>query len=338
MTAKQQMLVRARALMGFAELVRSQGGDAATLLRHARLKAGILDQPDATLPFAAAGRLLEETARSLKLPDFGLRLSRHQDISVLGAVALIARHAATAGDALRGISRNFSYHTASARIRLLDDERAGRTKFVYELDRELRIPRRQTLELSIAVAHSFLRLVTADPGKDWHVGFMHREGLPPAQYRKFFGCDVGLAEEADQIIFPSRLLAVPIDAGNPQLQAAAERYVNNLIRRFPLDIGQQVEALVERQLAVGGSGIDRIAVQLGMHRRTLQRRLEAQGLHFEDIVDLVRRKRADQLLPHAAIPLTEVCQLLGYTEQSSFNRACRRWYGDTPLAARQRLH
>ena len=129
MTAKQQMLVRARALMGFAELVRSHGGDATTLLRHARLKPGILDQPDATLPFAAAGRLLEETARSLKLPDFGLRLSRHQDISVLGAVALIARHAATAGDALRGISRNFSYHTASARIRLLDDERTGRAKF-----------------------------------------------------------------------------------------------------------------------------------------------------------------------------------------------------------------
>ncbi len=138
--------------------------------------------------------------------------------------------------------------------------------------------------------------------------------------------------------FPTRLLAVPIDAGSRELQAAAERYVSNLIRRFPLDIGQQVEALAERQLAVGGSGIDRIAAQLGMHRRTLQRRLEVQGLYFEDIVDLVRRKRADQLLPHAAIPLTEICQLLGYAEQSSFNRACRRWYGDTPLATRQRLH
>jgi AraC-like DNA-binding protein len=74
-----------------------------------------------------------------------------------------------------------------------------------------------------------------------------------------------------------------------------------------------------------------------MHRRTLQRRLEVQGLYFEDIVDLVRRKRADQLLPHAAIPLTEIYQLLGYTEQSSFSRACRRWYGATPLATRQRL-
>ena len=331
------MLVRARALTGFALPVRAQGGNPAALLRHAGLTPRVLDQPDATLPLEAMTRLFERSARSLDLPDFGLRLSRYQDISVLGAIALLARHAATVGDALRGISRNFSYHTASARLQLQHDERPGYTQLRYETDHDPRVPRRQVLELSIAVAHGFLLLVTGDAGKDWQVSFMHGAGLPLARYRKFFGCPVGFAAEADMIAFPARLLAVPIDAGNPRLQAAAERYVSNLIRRFPLDVGQQVEALVERQLAVGGSGIDRIATQLGMHRRTLQRRLEAQSLRFEEIIDFVRRKRADQLLPHSAIPLFEVSHLLGYSEQSSFNRACRRWYGRTPLAARQRL-
>ena len=255
---------------------------------------------------------------------------------MLGVIALIARHSATVGDALRGMSRNFSYHIASARIRLLDGEPAGCAQFRYELDRDPRVPRRQVIELSIAVAHGFLRIVTADAGVDWHVGFVHGKGFRIDRYRRFFGCSVGFAEEADRVVFPSRLLEVRMDAGNQQLQVAAERYVSNLIRRFPLDIGMQVETLVERQLAVGGSGIDRIAAQLGMHRRTLQRRLEAQGLHFEDIVDATRRKRANELLPHAAIPLSEICQLLGYAEQSSFNRAFRRWYGDTPLAMRQR--
>jgi AraC-like DNA-binding protein len=338
MSGERPRLVRARALTGFTELVRAQGGDPATLLRRVGLQPTILDQPDATLRFDSAARLLERAARSLDLPDFGLRLSRYQDISVLGAVALLARHAATVGDALRGISRNFSYHIAAARIQLRDDERPAYAQFRYELEHDPALPRRQVVELSIAVAHGFLRLVTADAGKDWEVGFMHRQGQSLARYRRFFGCPVRFAAQADMVVFPARLLAVAIDAGNPQLRAAAERYVSNLIRRFPLDIGQQVEALVERQLVAGGSGIDRIAAQLGMHRRTLQRRLEAQGLHFEDIVDLVRRKRANQLLPHPAIPLSEVCHLLGYAEQSSFNRACRRWYGDTPLAARRRPH
>ena len=337
MRGKRRIVVRARALMGFAELVKSQGGDAAVLLRRARLKPAILDEPDATLPLEAVARLFEDAARSLDLPDFGLRLSRHQDISVLGVIALVARHAATVGDALRGISRNFAYHMASTRIRLLDDERPGYTQLQYAMDHDPAVPRQQVIELSIAVAHGFLRFVTADSGKDWHVGFMHRGVLSLARYRKFFGCAVGFAESADKVIFPTRLLAVPIDAGSQELQAAAERYVSNLIRRFPLDIGQQVEALADRQLAVSGCGIDRIAAQLGMHRRTLQRRLEAQGLHFEDIIDSLRRRRADQLLPHAAIPLTEMCNLLGYAEQSSFNRACKRWYGTTPLAVRDRM-
>ena len=59
MSAKRQMLVRARALMGFAELVRAQGGDAVVLLRRAGLKPAILNQPDATLPLETAARLLD---------------------------------------------------------------------------------------------------------------------------------------------------------------------------------------------------------------------------------------------------------------------------------------
>src|SRR5206468_13112162 len=98
MNEKRRMLVRARALMGFAELVRSQGGDVAALLRHVRLKPGVLDEPDATLPLETVARLFEDAARSLDLPDFGLRLSRYPDISVLGVIALVARHAATVGD------------------------------------------------------------------------------------------------------------------------------------------------------------------------------------------------------------------------------------------------
>src|SRR5439155_13686002 len=126
-----------------------------------------------------------------------------------------------------------------------DDGRPGYTQLRYEMDYDPGVPRRQVIELSIAIAHDFLRLVTADSGKDWHVGFMHREELSLVRYRKFFGCSVAFAEDIDGVAFPTRLLAVTIDAGSQQLQMAAERYVSNLIRRFPLDIGQQVEALVE---------------------------------------------------------------------------------------------
>ena len=67
MSGKRQKLVRARALMGLADLARSRGGDIASLMRQANLKLAILDQPDATVPLEAVARLLERAARALDM-------------------------------------------------------------------------------------------------------------------------------------------------------------------------------------------------------------------------------------------------------------------------------
>ena len=81
MNEKRPMLVRARALMGFAELVHAQGGDVAALLREVGLDPVILDQLDATLPMEAAARLLERAAelsacRTSVCASLGTRTSR----------------------------------------------------------------------------------------------------------------------------------------------------------------------------------------------------------------------------------------------------------------------
>lgn len=335
MLEQRQVLIRARALTGFQELVARYGGDANALMVGAGLAPASLDRPESTLPLDHLAALLDDAATTLGVPDFGIRLAGWQDVSVLGAVALIARHAATVGDALRGIARNLAYHTPGGRLQLVDAAH-GRSELRYELLLGPGVPRRQAVELSYAVAIQFLRLVTGNAGRDWHVGFRHAGGLTAARYRRALGCRVTVREASDKLVFPTRLLTTSVDSGNVELQQAAERFVANVMRRSPLDIAQQVEALVARQLAAGGCGIRLVAVQLGMHPRTLQRRLAAQRLVFEDIVDRLRRERAGELLPHAAIPLAQVGELLGYSEQSSFVRACRRWFGRTPQAERLR--
>ena len=114
-----------------------------------------------------------------------------------------------------------------------------------------------------------------------------------------------------------------------------ERFVSNVMRRFPLDIAAQVESLVLQQLATRQCTLPHIAQQLGLHGRTLQRRLAAQAVSFEDITDKVRKTRAQEYLPLASIPLLQVASLLGYSEQSSFSRACLRWFGQPPEQVRK---
>jgi AraC-like DNA-binding protein len=75
---------------------------------------------------------------------------------------------------------------------------------------------------------------------------------------------------------------------------------------------------------------DEVAHILSMHRRTLNRRLEAQGTSFQNILDEVRFEAACQLLDATKIPLTEIAASLGYSESSAFSRAFRRWSGEAP--------
>jgi len=55
------------------------------------------------------------------------------------------------------------------------------------------------------------------------------------------------------------------------------------------------------------------------------------------MVEAARRELADLYLAEANMPMAQIAGLLGYAEQSSFNRACRRWYSMSPRERRALL-
>jgi AraC-like DNA-binding protein len=330
-----KVLIRARALTGFRALVREHDGDCAALLAAAGIPGRALDAPDSLLCLASVMALLTTSASTLALPDFGLRLAQKQDIGVLGPVALIARHSATLGEALKAVARNMPYHCPGLHMTVEHDAgRPGVSLCRFEFSAGTPHTRRHVVELCLGVAEQFFLAVTGEDGHDWHIGFRHASPLPMADYGKYFRSRVRLEQPRNGLAFPSALLDIAIAPGEGSLQAAAERHVVNIMRRFPLDLPQQVESVVSRHLADGGSSLVQIALQMGIHERTLQRRLKEHDMVFEEIVDCVRRSRAEQYLAQSGMPLAELAAMLGYTEQSSFIRGCRRWFGQTPQAYR----
>ncbi len=260
---------------GFPALVSSHGGDCAALLGAAGIDPRLLDAPDATLPMARLVTLLNGSAERLAAPDLGLHLAQLRDIDVLGALALVVRNSATLGDALAAISRNMSYHSPGLKIDVeADPLRPAMTRLRFALRPGAELPLRHAMELSMGVGVRFIAGVTGEDGADWHIGFRHDSPLDAEQYRKYFRAPVLLAQAQDTLSFPTRLLAFPISPYGSALQEAAERHVGNLIRRSPLDLVQQVESLVDRRLASGGGTLVRVARQIGLHERTLQRRLK----------------------------------------------------------------
>jgi AraC-like DNA-binding protein len=77
-----------------------------------------------------------------------------------------------------------------------------------------------------------------------------------------------------------------------------------------------------------------IARRLGVSKRTLTRRLAAEGTTFSGVLESLRRNLARRYLAEQELSISQIAWLLGYGEVSSFTHAFKRWAGQTPRQAR----
>lgn len=329
--------VRARALSGLAEVVERNGGDADALLRQFGIDPALLNDPENAISLDAVAHMLDRAAARLRTPDLSLQIADYHDASVLGAIALVALNSERVGEALQAIATNIRFHNPSALVRISVDRKKGIARYEQDPGLVEDAPRRQVIEFILAVAFSVLRTMTGENSTDWRVSFRHPRGMPPRRYRRYFDCAIEFDATRDCIELPADLLDLPIDSADPGLKRLALRYLNHLERRHPSGLGRRVSELIRRQLPNGGSRIERIAATLGMHPKTLHRRLKLEGVTFERLVDDVRRALASDYLATSALPFYDVATLVGYSGQSTFIVACKRWFGVTPKAYRENV-
>jgi AraC-like DNA-binding protein len=78
-----------------------------------------------------------------------------------------------------------------------------------------------------------------------------------------------------------------------------------------------------------------VARKLGVSARTLQRRLLAQSLNYQALVDSARREIAVPLVTSTTMAISLVRERVGYSEDKAFRRAFRRWTGSSPADLRR---
>jgi AraC-like DNA-binding protein len=152
---------------------------------------------------------------------------------------------------------------------------------------------------------------------------------------RFFGCKVHGGARENVIAFPSALLDTRNAAANPVLFGLLGSYFDQVRRSAEANFVDAVRAFVRAALATGQCTIERCAAKLETSARTIQRRLIEKGLRFSEIVEEERVEAAKRALIKTGHSLSEVALNLGYSDQSSFGRAFKRWTGSTPQAFRE---
>ncbi|UUY08298.1 AraC family transcriptional regulator [Pseudomonas sp. J452] len=327
-------LIRTTSFGGFRELLAQLGQDPLPFLARFRVRPELLDDEDARVPFRALVGLLECVAEELDCPDFGLRMAEYQNLHVLGPIALIARNATSAGHALTEIVRFIGYHSSGIHLDLdRSDPQAPRLVI------ELRLPgaQRQMTELALGVAHNTMRLLCGPGFVAQAVQLAGASPLPAARYRRYFGCELYSGQACNALVVSEQQLSQRIERQDPALHRALVQYLSQVHQQGPADLPERVRRLVLRLLPTQQCRLPLIAEQLGLHERALQRQLAEQGQRFDELLESIRRERADFYLAERDIPLAQIAGMLGYSEQSVFNRACRRWFAMTPGERRRQL-
>lgn len=193
-------------------------------------------------------------------------------------------------------------------------------------------------EVAISALVSFLRRQLAQAPPPSRIGFVHTASAARrAACEAFFGCPVGFGDTHTRVRFPASYLALPMPRRDPGLRALLDQQARALLAALPEPkaFDRAAQQLLVRMLPDGEVSVDKVAQAMHQSTRTLQRRLGDSGITWQALLDRTREQLARQYLADPGLSLAETALLLGYSEQSAFTRAFRRWTGQTPQAWRR---
>lgn len=152
---------------------------------------------------------------------------------------------------------------------------------------------------------------------------------------EYFKCPVTHGAEVDAIIMHQQDVDRPNRVGDQHIWKFLREHLEEILRTTEPDrIDREVVMRVANTLSDGVPRLEDVACHLGIGSRTLQRRLSGLGHSYQSLVDEARREVAMTLVGEGRHSLVEIAFLTGFSEQSSFTRAFKRWSGKTPRTYR----
>ena len=319
--------VRAVTLTGYLEVARSVGLDGARMLRQAGILPEWLEDPEHRLPASAVVTLLDRSAELSGCENFGLLMTERRSFASLGPVSLLLERLATPRDVVLEAAQFQRHLNDIVEIALEED---GDT-YLIRLDIVPEFWSLQTFDHIVSMA---FRILTGASGGRWRPDCVHLVRQEPADagaWRRFYSAPVEFDATFNGLSCSAAAMQVP----NPLADATMAAHARKLLHL--VEIGSALESFNERVrrsiillLPSGRATIDRVAAQLGLSPRSLQRRLDDEGHQFAELLNSVRRELATAYLSSSTHQITTVAALLGYASPSSFTRWFAGSFGIAP--------
>jgi AraC-like DNA-binding protein len=310
------------------DMLAAEGLDVRALLAGAAIDPATLDTPGARLPTEQISRLWE-----LAVKQSGDEVARPASFDVVGCAMMSCADLRTAFERL---IRYMLILSDALTMRLTKDQDGCRITF--ELFGGSAPMPRQRIEFIVVTLIGFCRWISGRDVQPLAIGLPYPAPADLAPYRAAFRCPVSFDLPATNLLFAASDMTAPLPTSNPKLSELHERFAGDYLRHFDhAQTSYRAREVIIRRLPDGEPRRNEVAGELHMSERTFQRRLEEEATSFLQLLDDTRRELAEQYLGRLQLSLAQAAYLLGFSDQTSFFRACKRWFDVSPSQYRSQL-
>ena len=320
--------VHLNAFRGLTDVLARFNVPSEPILRTAGLTRQDLEDPERSAPFPDVDRLISHCVRRTNCPHFGLLLGQHVNLLSLGVAGRLARNAPSVGAALKDLAAHFVLHDSGGApsIAIHDDT----ATLAYGIHTAGVRNANQVYDQSAVSMLNILRQLCGAGWKPDGVLLPRKRPADTRPYREILGAPLHFDAVQAGIVFPAFWLARPVADADPLLHMVLEdRASTDLAGQEPMLHGD-VRRTIRLLLLSGQHSRADVARRLGIHPRTLGRRLQESGTTFQALLDDMRTQMAKQLLLDTRLPIARIAAAVGYEDPTIFSRAFVRWTGRTP--------
>lgn len=281
--------------------------------------------------------LLERIADQIDVTELPIRTGHSMRCDDYGALGLAFKAAPTLFGSYSRIERYARLWTSVVEYELRPVERG--TLFILHRAGARRLGMRLSNEATLASAVSIGRQVSPVDFTPLEVHLRHSAPKQIIHHQRYFGCEIFFDSDFDAILISKTAMDQPNRIGDEGISQYLLGHLEGELSK--LTHNRSLEELTKdamaHSLSEGLPRMEDIAKRLGMSARSLHRRLAEEGLNFQTLTEMTRRELAEGLLSNEQYSLAEIAFLTGFSEQSSFSRAFKRWAGNTPATYRRSL-
>lgn len=313
----------------------SQQVDVDDFLRSLGVDPLDVRSPDRRVPLETYLMIQDAAADVTRDPCFGLHMGEYAEAgswSILGYMMMNCKTLEQAFEKSRRYMRIIG-NLIEGRV----EAGSNTIKAIYFTPAHAPDMSRHCFEAAFSSSVRMMRTLTGTRLSPLEVGLVYPAPASISEYERIFDCPVRFGQKENYLKIDPEILGTPILMANEGLLQYFENYAQDFLAEMDRkhEHASAVTRIILSSLDDEALSIEKVAARMSISVRTLQNRLEEEGVLFSELLRDIRQRLAQKYL-YENYSVEEITYLLGFSEPSVFRKAFKKWSGVTPKEYRQR--